>query len=137
MDSGIICPTCGYEGHATETLRETGVHYSDLSCPACNRHLGFGKKPESDPTKYKRPKSHQQLVKKYSRGFCEMCLAKEDQLPKGQTLEANHVIEYTNGGEPTRDNIWIVCTACHRLIHWRRYYNIVEKVAEATTRWMS
>ena len=137
MKYAIKCRQCGFEGEAKEVLRPDGVHYSNLLCPVCDTHTGgFGKKPDSDPTKYKRPKAHTELVKKFSRGICEMCLAKKDDLPKGQTLEAHHVIEYQDGGEATRENTWIVCTGCHRLINWRRKYTVIERVAESLTAWM-
>lgn len=116
------CSRCGDGGpHLTE-LRTTGVHYANGWCRKCNNHF-FPPKPDSDPTKYKRPKPHTDLVTKFSRGFCELCLRKQAQLPKGQTLEAQHVIEFSDGGEPNRENIWIVCTACHRHIHWTRTYH--------------
>lgn len=75
-------------------------------------------KPENE--RAKRPARHRELVKKYGRGFCEMCGRPEKQLRTGETLEAQHVFEYQAGGEPARENIWIVCTTCHRLIHWTR-----------------
>jgi len=59
-------------------------------------------------------------VHKYSDGFCELCLLKPDELPPGQTLEAHHIIEVQDGGSADRENIWIVCTKCARLIHWMR-----------------
>lgn len=117
------CKRCGSMKEFTETLRPTGQHYSDLKCSDCGAWNDFGTKPLDDPTKYKRPNAHRDLVKKYGRGVCEMCCQKQEQLPKGQTLEAQHVVEYADGGSEDRENIWIVCTGCHRLIHWVRYYH--------------
>lgn len=117
------CRFCGHPGgqHTIEFMT-SGVHSSKVLCGGCGRGLGFDPKPETDATKYKRPASHTDLVKKYSKGFCEMCLTPKDILPRGQTLEAQHVVEYQDGGTEDRENIWIVCTGCHRLIHWRRTY---------------
>ncbi len=127
---------CGYTGQPTVILRETGNHYADRRCPSCNTHHGYEKKPDSDPTKYRRQNAHRDLATKYGRGFCEMCLAKESNLPKGVTLEGHHVIEYKDGGDSEKGNIWVICTACHKLIHWRRtYLNEVTKVAEALVSW--
>ena len=133
----MITCGCGYVGEPKIVPRTSGVHYADKRCDSCGRHLGFVPKPDSDPTKYSRPKSHQQLVEKFSNGFCELCLAKVEDLPKGQSMEAHHIIEFKDGGKSDRENIWIVCTGCHRLIHWRRTYSIIERVAEDLTAWMN
>jgi hypothetical protein len=61
-------------------------------------------------------------VKKYGRGLCEVCLRRPADLPPGETLEAQHIIEFSEGGDPGPENIMIVCTACHRLVHWVRRY---------------
>lgn len=116
------CPHCKSAGPHKMKLRTKGVHYADAWCSACERHW-FASKPDSDPTKYRRPSSHKDLVGKYGKGFCEMCLRDEADLPKGTTLEAQHVNEFKDGGDNTRENIWIVCTACHKLIHWVRTYH--------------
>lgn len=135
------CKRCAHQGPHVFTLRTSGVHYGDLRCAECNTHLGFPPKPESDPTKYKRPSKHRDLVREYSKGFCEMCLRSEGELPKGTTLEAQHVQEYQDGGDSTRENIWIVCTACHRMVHWVRTYHggnhvqpIIENLAQELAR---
>jgi 5-methylcytosine-specific restriction endonuclease McrA len=104
------------------TLCDSGVHYARLDCAKCGRFKKWITKPDSDPTKYRRPQLHQDLAGKYGRGFCELCLCQKDDLPKGRTLEAQHVIEFKDGGGSERENIWIVCTGCQRLIHWVRTY---------------
>ena len=124
------CPNCGAEYKPEIEIQELGVHYAKEKCAACHRFRRWIPKPSTDTTKYKRPKAHTDLVKKYSRGFCELCLVNAANLPKGQTLEAQHVIEYQDGGEPTRENIWIVCTACHRFVHWIRTYRGVDAIGE-------
>lgn len=130
------CQRCGSMGPHDVVVMTKGVHYAKLVCRECGGHAGWQPKPDSDPTKYRRPKQHTNLVRKYSRGFCEMCLTKEAELPRGQTMEAQHVVEFQDGGEPSRENIWIVCTGCHRLIHWlRTYRSLVEQVSEDLTKW--
>lgn len=125
MSLGDGKTTCRYCGSVVVVqVLATGVHYAKRVCSAsaCGRINGFEPKPDSDPTKYRRTKAHTDLVKKFSKGFCEMCLTPAGELPKGMALEGQHVVEYDNDGQPTRENIWIVCTACHRLIHWVRTY---------------
>lgn len=116
------CKSCGSNGPHPITVTTTGTHYARVDCVECRRWIRWLGKPDSDPTKYRRPKQHRDMVEKYSRGYCEMCLRKQLDLPKGETLHAHHVHEYQDGGEPTRENTWIVCTACHSLINWRRTY---------------
>lgn len=113
------CPYCGSHGPHKVRLRTGGLHYADVICRDCRRHAGFLKKPDSDR---RRSSPHAKLVKKFSRGFCEMCLVRQEDLPRGDTLTAHHVIEYQHGGEATRENTWILCTACHSLVCWRRTY---------------
>ena len=45
------CPRCGSTDQPTETVRESGCHFSDLRCARCGRHMGFGKKPHNIITK--------------------------------------------------------------------------------------
>lgn len=127
------CRFCNADGPHQMTLRTTGVHYADLKCRQCGKHLGFPKKPDSDQTKYRRPQQHQNLVIAYGKDFCEMCLRHVSEFPKGTTLEAQHVIEYQDGGTNKRENIWIVCTACHRMIHWIRTYHGAVKIRNQAT----
>ncbi len=136
------CPHCATDTEQEVRVRESGKHYADAICCDCGKHAGFPPKPDSDPTKYKRPSAHKDLVRKYSKGFCEMCLCKANDLPKGQTLEAQHVQEFQDGGSERRENIWIICTGCHRLIHWVRTYRLapdyresVQTLAEGVTSW--
>lgn len=123
MDNPIKCPKCGHDGPHVVVLETQSVHHARETCAKCLAFVRWIAKPSDDPTKYKRPQKHRNLVAEYSRGFCEMCLRLEDDLPKGQTMEAQHVIEFQDGGSEKRENIWIVCTACHRMIHWLRTYH--------------
>ena len=115
------CRFCSADGPHAVTPRND-MHGTDVRCIECGRHLGFGGKPDSEKTAAKRPANQRDLVAKFSRGFCEMCGVGADELPSLEKLEAHHVARYAAGGEPTRENIWIVCTPCHRLIEWRRTY---------------
>jgi predicted restriction endonuclease len=107
------------------TLTPESPHHARADCQDCGRFLQWLPKPDAE--RIRRPAAHRELVRKYSRGFCELCGTREADLPPGQTLEAQHVEEYHEGGEPKRENIWIVCTACHKLIHWRRTWTVPER----------
>ena len=118
------CKICGKVASGT-LLPGANPHYAGWKCDTCNTHYWLSK-PDDDPTKHKRTAAHRDLVKKYSRGYCEMCLRTEDKIKEqpNQTLEAQHVIEHSHGGESTRENIWILCTPCHKYVHHvRTYFN--------------
>ena len=95
-------------------------HYKKKVCAECGKFLGFQSKP--DQNKSKRPAGHTTLVQKYEQGYCELCLRAKESLPPNQCLEAHHVIPYQFGGESSRENIWIVCTPCHKIIEHYRIY---------------
>jgi len=97
-----------------------GKHYARVDCADCRRFLRWLPKPDAD--RAKRPASHRDLVGRFGRGYCELCGINEADLPKPETLEGHHVDEFQNGGEPTRENVWILCSACHSLVNWRRTY---------------
>jgi hypothetical protein len=59
-------------------------------------------------------------VAKYGRGFCELCGREEERLGRNEWLEGHHVVEYARGGSAERENVWILCVTCSRLVHWVR-----------------
>ena len=114
MDS---CKYCKSE-NLVERPRPDTRHHAALHCADCGKFQIWVPKPDS--LKTRRPSAHRDLVKKYSRGYCEMCLTKEADLPPGRCLEGHHIVEFASGGTEDRDNVQVVCTGCHTLIHWRR-----------------
>ena len=108
---------CG-SSEKIETPRQD-MHYSDIRCRSCGFHFGFGTDPEKKP---KSRKGQADLVKKYSKGFCEICLRTKQDLPLPEVLEAHHIIEVARGGDDEAENIQICCTPCHRWIHHQRTY---------------
>lgn len=118
IQDGVSCQTCESRGPHVEVPETNGVHHARLVCGNCHKFIRWVPKPKTD--KRKRPTAHGDLVHKYSTGICEMCHTLEDELFKGDTLEAHHVKEYIDEGSNTRENIWIVCTTCHDEIDRRR-----------------
>ena len=114
------CPYCASD-ELRYVLTPRSPHYAALICGRCRRKLRWLPKPVAE--RVRRPASHRHLVRRYSRGFCQLCLTAERDLPAGQTLEGHHVVEYQQGGDDSRGNVWIVCTGCARLIHWRRTWS--------------
>lgn len=102
------CPTCGYKNARGEVIEGPfGPHWGKLICfqEDCRVQWDWIQKPDSDSSKYRRPANHKDLVKKFGRGFCELCCIKEEDFPPGMHLVGHHVIEYQDGGEPTRENV--------------------------------
>lgn len=111
---------CGAVNIRCQASKGNGVHYAEMRCPQCDRHNGWIPKPDCD--KAKRPAAHRNLVKKSGIKKCQMCLRHERELVSPDCLHAHHVEEYRTGGDSGLENIWIVCSACHRLIDWTRTY---------------
>lgn len=115
------CKTCGYaNGRAQIEEGPFGPHFARAVCHACGAHWDWVTKPDAD--KFRRPASHRRLVEKYGRGFCELCLKRQDDMHAGHSLVGHHLIEFQDGGDDSRENTWILCTGCHRLVHWVRTY---------------
>jgi 5-methylcytosine-specific restriction endonuclease McrA len=115
------CRNCNRAGPHEIVLMTTGPHYAKAVCQ-CGRFVDWVPKPETDATKYKRPKQHTDLVNEFGRGYCELCGFEKDQLPYSETLNAHHVERYSEEGPATRENVWILCTACHALVEHQRTY---------------
>ena len=117
---GTRCQHCGaIWDHPVEFTPE-GPHHGKVICGKCDRFIRWIPKPDRD--KSKRTGKHRKLVKKYGDGYCQLCLTLEERLPAGETLEGHHIVEYQNGGQPSKDNTLILCSACHSLVNWRRTY---------------
>ena len=120
-DDGRIpaCPKCGKRFEAIFDIGPFGPHWAKCTCINC-RAVWFP--PKLDRDKSKRPAKQAKLVKRYSRGFCELCLIPAAKIPRCESLTAHHVDEFHAGGDESRENIWIVCTRCEKLIHHQRTY---------------
>jgi 5-methylcytosine-specific restriction endonuclease McrA len=94
-----------------------------VRCNRCEKHWW---QPTPENEKAKRPARHHDLVARYDGKHCELCgLPKPSLLDLKRHLTGHHVIEYANGGTDARENVWIVCNACHSLIHRTRdYYGV-------------
>ena len=110
------CSTCG------SIDLELGLAWSEgrgCRCRTCKKAFT---QPKPDADKARRPAGHRKLVKKFGRGFCELCLRREAELPASQDLDGHHVVEFADGGTDDQANVWILCTSCHRLVHHQRTY---------------
>ena len=87
-------------------------------CKHCNSTNWYPleRKTESN----KRDNTDKNLIKKFGKDYCEICLVPKDVYPNH--FEMHHIIEVQNGGESTADNLLCVCISCHKLIHHQRTY---------------
>lgn len=127
---GNPCANCGTTEHFVLVGTWPGGHYAKVTCTKCDRFIKWQGKPNSQ--KPRRPSVQKKLVSLHSKGYCEICLRAEEQIPLPQVLEAHHIWPVERGGGDEPGNVQICCTACHRLIHWQRTYigHTVEAVAE-------
>jgi hypothetical protein len=45
-------------------------------------------------------------------------------------------LEFKDGGEPRRENVWVLCSGCERLVHWvRTYHGCVETIGNVLKEW--
>lgn len=117
-DETRYCGRCQKEVTAPVQILSSGVHYGQIVCPQCGKHLGFVKKPENIEKRAKNKHTAESL----KITFCQLCLRPLKRLGTRGVLEVHHVIEIKDGGIDTRENIWVVCTSCHKLIHHQRTY---------------
>lgn len=118
----IRCRACSFEGQPI-TGKTNVMHGYALYCPQCNMFWGWsGRKKVMHDEDGNRKFSTQWPPKRIGIDFCQSCLRTEDQLGDGECLESHHIIEIKDGGEDNPQNIWVVCTACHKMIHHRRTY---------------
>ena len=117
---GEPCPQCG--GAVRIELTPHLTHHARFRCSRCNCHVEWMPKPRPEGAPRRRGASSKELVVRYGQGYCEMCLRKVEELPIKEVLIGHHVIPWSKGGSDARENVWIVCTSCHGLIHHQRTY---------------
>jgi len=116
----MVCRKCGSTNiEVWETPELT--HYGKFICVDCDCFNGWAPKPQEN--KNDRPRRNKKLHDKYGKDFCQLCLREPDKsgsLPNESVLEAHHVISLKEGGSDEPENLWTVCTDCHKLFHARR-----------------
>lgn len=93
-----------------------GPHYAKLVCKECERFIQWITNPE-------KPKNRSNTIKKQGISKqCCFCGRKKEELGIRQTLEADHMIPLSEGGEDNVRNIMTLCTACHKLKNYMSLY---------------
>jgi len=115
-----ICKKCNKEvDPIIKIMPETSIHYARSMCPICNAFIDWIKKPENEGT---RTQSSKYTLESLSKEYCELCGRIKDKLGKRSSLEIHHKIPIEENGEDTKENILVLCTACHRMAHFLRTY---------------
>ena len=116
----VSCPGCGKVAEPIIKECGSGPHYAEERCPYCKKFFGYTPKPKNKEKRKKNKHTPESL----SISHCQMCMRKKDSLGRYGTLAAHHIIEVASPtfGPDTPENIWVVCTSCHSLIHHQRTY---------------
>ena len=116
------CKKCGIKVKPVSNGDISPIHGYKLSCPSCNSFVGWGGKRQiiKDENGI-RQKSSQWSADRLNISVCELCRRDKSMLGPG-TLEVHHKIPISDGGPDEPDNILIVCTACHKQIHFLQCY---------------
>lgn len=120
--SNLNLPDCKCGCNYAIIAPTDGTAHASVRCANadCNKFFKWLAKPKNADKKTRTDTKG--LIEKFSKGYCELCLRNAKQLPRGQVLHAHHVIPKVKGGNEDKENIWIVCTKCHRYIHHERTY---------------
>ena len=111
------CSRCDSDTSHIVTPRESGPHYAQAMCRICGtKHWA------SKPKNKNKRKSNKYTPEDLGLCYCLMCLRDRSDLINSETLESHHIIQISHGGEDVPENIWILCTPCHKLVHHNRTY---------------
>lgn len=108
------CSRCGCDTGEVKKMT-SGPNYAKLSCYKCALFVKWVPKPENENKK--RRKKIAKLKPHVT--YCQCCLRTKNELDGSAQLEEHHVLEVDIWPEHEMDpeNIWVVCTRCHRMIH--------------------
>lgn len=113
-----FCHNCQIPVDTVTREIESGVHHAKEECLLCGRFVCWTKKPKNTA---KRP-PNKYLPDDLGISNCQMCLRHKDRLGTRGILHSHHIIEINDNGVDLPENIWVLCTACHALVHHQRTY---------------
>ena len=117
------CKACSHTAKPYANGHRHDVHGYKVYCEACHTWLGWGGKAKrivADDGE--RLISSKWTAKRLQIETCQCCLRSIDRLGDNENLEIHHVVPVKDGGADTLDNIWVLCTTCHKEVHHRRVY---------------
>jgi len=101
---------------------EKWQHFAAVKCRECRRQIRWLPFPTTDQEEKQSRRQSRRKLRPRSDSFCEICLREGVDLRHPDTLEVQHVIEKSDGGDDRPENLRIYCTACHSLVNWVRTY---------------
>jgi hypothetical protein len=115
----MFCRTCNREVEPTLVrMGSDSPHYMKAICSKCGSYLRWMPKPENEDQRRRSGFSPESLDISY----CEICGRPLTELGAKEVLEIHHKIPVCEGGGDVRENVLVVCSACHRMCHWLRLY---------------
>ena len=109
---GTLCEQIAYDGPK---------HFAKAICPSCNSFVSWVSKPKNEGQRKKTGLKLKKFIPQNMQGFCELCLRDKNTLKKlNLFFEIHHVIPVKDEGEDSTENLRLVCSECHSLIHRHR-----------------
>ena len=123
----LTCPHCNQDvlPDIAPVSNGTTTTYK-ATCPNCGRYIKWVSKSIFEGAKKANGKRRKSAwsAKQLEKDHCEICGRNRENLGLNEKLESHHKLPIEHGGTDTEDNILIVCTPCHRMVHFlRRYLN--------------
>lgn len=117
------CPRCGVL--SPFKLRPETPHYGEIRC-AEHGHNWIPKPSDEKRTRRKTSLKLMAAISEERRDWCWRCLRNKEvlcSLNPPLLLEVHHVIEVSDGGTDSADNLQVLCAECHEETHRdrRRY----------------
>lgn len=120
----MYCKVCVKEVDPVFKLRPDTRHYGEQRCPSCGSFLKWEPKP---PEQKERNGARRKQRTEYTPTtlgieYCQICLRTKEMLGRNESLLIHHVLEVQDGGSDSPENIWVLCSHCHALVHHVRTY---------------
>ena len=121
MSQEYNCP-CGSK--TTDTiLMPNSVHYAKIVCTVCRKFVKWKKAPDNENKRTGCPSvSIVANFHGFKKEFCFFCGRTKEQLGWNETLTVDHIKKIEEGGADNKQNMQILCSACHKLKHWADLY---------------
>lgn len=118
MNPTFFCKRCNDEVDGVVKPRPDTQNNAEVRCAICGF---FIKSLPKEKNKDKRPKN-KLLPTDLGIDYCQMCRRQGKRLGKHEVLHSHHIIEINEGGPDLPENIWVLCTPCHLVVHHQRTY---------------
>lgn len=114
----LFCKACDAETQHTFKPRPDTPHDGEYRCNDCGKFWGW--KPKEKNSVKRPPNKH--TPESLCIDHCQLCMRSKKRLVTNETLAVHHVKEIQHGGPDLPENIWVLCTSCHALVHHQRTY---------------